>query len=573
MKEKEWMRFFPENARDLVMPQRTIYDSISKICNSRQQAKALYYYGRSITYSELLQRIDRLAEAFYQFGVHKGNIVSVLMPTTPESICILYALNKIGATPNFIDPRMDPERILSAVAGVQSELFVTIDLAYHKVQAIRDRLNVKRIVVSSASYSLPIPLKLIWKIKNRQKIAYSDVVLSWERFLAEAKGDPVPVAPFVEDSVAAIVYTGGTTGNPKGVMLTNDGLNTMADSFVYCGADVNEDDRFLEIMPIFASYGVGCGIHMPLMQGWELVVIPKFTPDKLGALIKRYKPNHMMAVPSFYEMAMNSKELRNADLSFLKTTGCGGETMNDALESQFNAFLKAHGGKYSLSQGYGMSEMSGAATCCFSAVYKDGSAGIPLLATTIGIFDPETGEEKKIGEQGEICATGRNMMLGYYCNEEETKAIVRTHADGKKWVHSGDIGYMDEDGFVFICGRIKQIIIKFDGHKVFPVSLESVINKNTTVKECAVIGISDPNHAQGEVPIGIVEVNQEVMLERKITTEDLRRELLTYCNEVCEERGKPADIVFISEMLYTGLNKHDYRRLKEKYKNHIIQKY
>ena len=205
----------------------------------------------------------------------------------------------------------------------------------------------------------------------------------------------------------------------------------------------------------------------------------------------------MMAVPSFYEIAMRSKELKNADLSFLKTTGCGGETMNVELENRFNAFLREHGSRYPLSQGYGMSEMSGAATCCFSSVYKDGSAGIPLLASTIGIFDPETGEEKSLGEQGEICATGRNMMLCYYNNKEETENVIRVHKDGKKWIHSGDIGYMDEDGFVFVSGRIKQIIIKFDGHNVLPINLESIINKNDAVAECAVIGIPDPHHAQG----------------------------------------------------------------------------
>ena len=565
--QKPWLKHYPPKSRDEPMEYCTIYDALCKACSEHPEAKALYYYGTSITYDALRRRIDRLADAFYGVGVREGEMVSLLMPTTPESICSMYALNKLGATPNFIDPRMDPERILDAVSGVKSKLFVTMDFAFPKVKAIRDRLDVGKIVVSSASTTLPLPMKLLWHLKVKSPdIPYGGDVLRWMELLACGKNVSAEKVPYRENSVAAITYTGGTTGTPKGVLLTNDGLNTMAQSFVLSGVDAQVGERFLEIMPIFASYGVGCGVHMPLSMGFELVVIPKFTPPELGKLIRKYKPGHMMAVPSFYEQVMHSKDLWDVDLSRLKTTGCGGETMNDGLEARFNAFLKEHGGKYPLSQGYGMSEMSGAATCCFSAVYKDSSAGIPLLATTVGIFDPETGEELGYGQQGEICMTGRNMMLGYYNNEEETAQVMRRHADGTVWIHSGDIGYMDEDGFIFIKGRIKQIIIKFDGHKVFPVTLEAVINRHKAVAECAVVGIPDPDHVQGEVPLGIVKLK-----DGGAETETLRRELLTMCDELCEERGRPADIVFVPNLLYTALGKHDYRALTAQLHDHVIQ--
>ena len=552
------------------MKHQTLYEAFSDSCDKHPESKAIYYYGTSITYRALKARIDRLADAFRGIGVREGETVSFLMPTTPESICCLYALSKIGATPNFIDPRMDPERILSAVSDVQSALFVTMDFVFPKVQAIRNRLNVGKIVVSSVSTTLPLPLKILWRLKQKpQNIPYDRITISWEDFLRFGEYMTARQVPFKENSVAAITYTGGTTGTPKGVMLTDDGLNTMAQSFLLSGVDANVGDRFLEIMPIFASYGVGCGVHMPLSMGFELVVIPKFTPPELGKLIRKYKPGHMMAVPSFYEQVMHSKALRHVKLSFLKTTGCGGETMNDGLEARFNAFLKEHGGKYPLSQGYGMSEMSGAATCCFSAIYKDSSAGIPLLATTVGIFDPETGEELDYGMQGEICMTGRNMMLGYYNNNEETAQIMRRHADGTVWIHSGDIGYMDTDGFIFIKGRIKQIIIKFDGHKVFPITLEAVINRHEAVAECAVVGIPDPDHAQGEVPLGIVKLKESV--EKPPDEKSLRLELLRMCDDICEERGRPADIVFVPDLLYTPIGKHDYRALTERFHDFLIR--
>lgn len=216
-----------------------------------------------------------------------------------------------------------------------------------------------------------------------------------------------------------------------------------------------------------------------------------------------------------------------------------------------------------------MSEMSGAVTCCFETHYKDGSAGIPLIASIVGVFDPETNEEKGYNEQGEICMRGRNMMLGYYNNESETNYIMRKHADGNVWIHSGDIGHIDEDGFVFIDGRIKQIIIKFDGHKVFPVSIESIINRHKAVGECAAVGIPDPDHAMGEVPLGIVELKST--LDENVDREQIRKEIIAMCKELCEERGRPADIVFIPQMLHTGLNKIDYRRLAEQYHDHVIK--
>jgi long-chain acyl-CoA synthetase len=406
--------------------------------------------------------------------------------------------------------------------------------------------------------------------KNKPKVPFGDKILSWKTLLSRSGGHIVPEIPFREGSVAAITYTGGTTGTPKGVMLTNDGLNAMAESFALADVDRQPGDRFLEIMPIFAAYGVGCGIHMPLVMNFEDVIVPKFTPDELGDLIRKYRPNHMMGVPAFYEKIMHSKALWDFDLNFLRTTGCGGDTMNPGLEARFNKFLKEHNGKYCLSQGYGMSEMSGAATCCYSHVYKDDSSGIPLLCNTVGIFDPETGEELEYYQEGEICMTGRGMMKGYFNMPEETNHIIRRHADGKLWIHSGDIGYLDDDGFVYIKGRIKQIIIKFDGHKVFPVQVEGIISRHKAVGACAVVGIPDPDHGQGQVPLGIVELKGT--LPEDVDKDAVRQEIMDLCNDLCEERGKPADIVFIERMPHTALNKHDYRRLTAMYCDYQIRK-
>ena len=569
--EKVWLKYLPEECRNAVIPEQTIYDYIKEVCQSRPNGKAIYYYGTSVTYGEMLKKIDQAAEAYYALGVREGDYVSFLTVTLPEAIYSMYGLNKIGAVGNFIDPRMDVQRILDAIEGVKSKVLVTIDLAWPKVAWLRDKLKQDYIVSISANDSLSLIAKAYRALttKDKPQVPYDGkTVLRWKDLMAQGKGGAKQV-PFKKDSVATITYTGGTTGTPKGVMLTNDGMNCMAQSFAFSGVDYQHGERFLEIMPIFASYGVGCGIHMPFAMRQENVIIPKFTPDELGALIKKYRPNHMMGVPSFYERIMHSKDLWDMDLSFLKTTGCGGDTMNPGLEERFNKFMKEKGGLYNLSQGYGLSEMTGAATCCYSHVYKDDSSGIPLFCNSVGIFDPETGEELDYGKEGEVCLTGRGMMLGYHNNPEETDKIIRTHADGTKWIHSGDIGYMDEDGFLYIRGRIKQIIIKFDGHKVFPVQIEGIINRHKAVAACTVVGIQDPDHAQGSVPLGVVELKKDIPAEQK---ETIRKEILQMCDELLEERGKPSDVTFIDEMLHTALAKHDYRALTEMFKDHVIRK-
>lgn len=570
-KEKVWLKYLPEASRNAEIPEQTIYEFIKEVCQSRPDGKAIFYYGTSVTYGEMLKKIDQAAEAYYAMGVREGDYVSFLTVTLPEAIYSMYGLNKIGAVGNFIDPRMDIQRIQDAIQGVKSKVLVTIDLAWPKVEWLRDALKQDYIITVSPNDSLPLVAKAYRALttKDKPQVPYDKKsVLRWKELMARGKGGAKQV-PYKKDSVATITYTGGTTGTPKGVMLTNDGMNCMAQSFALSGVDYEPGERFLEIMPIFASYGVGCGIHMPFAMRQENVVIPKFTPDELGALIKKYRPNHMMGVPSFYERIMHSKDLWDFDLSFLKTTGCGGDTMNPGLEERFNRFMKEKGGLYCLSQGYGMSEMTGAATCCYSHVYKDDSSGIPLYCNSIGIFDPETGEELDYGQEGEICMTGRGMMLGYHGLPEETAKVIRVHADGTKWVHSGDIGYLDEDGFVYIRGRIKQIIIKFDGHKVFPVQIEGVINRHKEVAACTVVGIQDPDHAQGQVPLGVVELKKGISDERK---ETIRKEILQMCDELLEERGKPSDVTFIGEMLHTALAKHDYRALTEMFKDYVIRK-
>ncbi len=554
------MKYY-DGARSYEAPKQTIYSYLVESNKDRIDQTAVYYYGSRISYGRLFERIEECARAFAAMGVKQGDMVSMISASTPESIITLYALNKLGAAVNAIDPRMDTESIKRMIKGSGSELLVALDLVFSKIKPIVEELRQRRIIIQSAFSSMPVIKRAALKVRFRFKIPFGESVISWKDFIAGGRGVEAVEAPYCGDATVAVTYTGGTTGFPKGVMLTNDSMNAVAFNFFDAGIVYQKGQRFLGIMPIFSSYGMVCGLHMPLVVGLELAVIPRFVPAMMGALVKKYRPEHMISTPAFYEILMNSKEMKGFDLSFMQTMGSGGDTMNAGLEAKLEGFMKEHNIRYPLAQGYGMSELSAAASFCVNDRYKKGSVGIPALTTTVGIFDYETGEELGYCEVGEICVTGPSMMKGYFLSPEETANVMKKHDDGRVWIHSGDSGYMDEDGFIFVKGRYKRMITRFDGHKVFPVNIESLINEIPFVKNCVVVGVDDMDRAQGQYPMAIVELKKGVD-ERAAT-----QEIFDKCNARLEERGKPVGVIAIDRIPLTGMGKNDYKSLEALYKS------
>ena len=572
--ERPWRKFYTEEQLNAEFPDFSLYAYLKKNVSIKPERPALLYYGTKFNYTELLAAVDKTADAYAALGVKAGDIVSFLSVTTPEIVLSLYALNKLGAVSNFIDPRMDVGRIVSSVAGTNSKLLVALDITWPKVEKALPDTGVEKVIIQSPTTYLPTALRVLKNLKDKKTmpdIPYGETVWKWDQFLKGAANAHAEEYTFAPNEMAVITYTSGTTATPKGVMITNEGMNAVADSFWRLTVRWRSDGgRFLDIMPVFASYGVVCGIHLPMAAMLENVVIPKLDPDKLGSLVSKYKPTGMMGVPAYYEKMIHSKEMQNEDMSYMWCAGCGGDRINIELQNQIDDFLKSHNANHPLSQGYGMSELSSAAICCFKDYTKPDSAGMPMLCTVAGIFDPDTMEEKTYYEEGEICVTGISMMKGYYNNPAETEHVMRLHDDGKVWVHTGDVGYMDEDGFIFIRGRIKQMIIRFDGHKLHPLTIEKVINEHPAVAMCAVVGVPDPDHKQGHVPLGVIELRDKSVSDEEKAK--LRTEILELCDKELEERGRPADVTFIDELPRTSMGKHDYRALEKQYKDHVFVK-
>lgn len=559
--EKVWMKYYSEEAQNVKLPKLKAFDYVLELNKYRLNEPALHYYGADISFKDLRRRVDAAARSFTALGVKEGDIVSFLSASIPETIACVYALNKIGAAANTIDPRLDVKTIKKMIIESGSKILIVIDIAFPKVKVMMEEIGQELIVVQSAYTSLPTFKRLVKSLSKGPKIEYSKKVIRWADFIVKGIGTRYSEAPYEGDRLVAITYTGGTTGTPKGVMLTNDSMNSVALNFIYCDVHRQYGDRFLGIIPIFAAYGMVCGLHMPLCMGMTLVPVPKFIPSSIGKLVRTYRPNHIISTPVFIELLINSAEVQDMDLSFLYTLACGGDSMNEGLERKLNEFRKEHGMKFPLAQGYGMSELSAAATFCVNRVYKEGSVGVPSLNVNVGIFDPETGAELGYKEIGEVCVTGDSMMKGYFNKPEETAYVMRKHDDGQVWIHSGDLGYMDEEGFLYIKGRIKRMITRFDGHKVFPINLESMITELPDVHNCAVVGTDDMEHSQGQYPMALVEVIKGA------DAKAVCKKIFDYCNENAEERGRPVAVVPVDKLPLTPMGKVDNKLLEAQYKD------
>lgn len=560
--DKPWLKYYSEEALNAKLPACTIYDYLYESNKDYRGRTALNYFGRKITYGELFENIEKAARALKQNGVGKGSIVTVLMPTLPETVYLFYALGKIGAIGNMVDPRTSAEGIRDYIQEVGSELLIAVDVVLPKTADILSKTTIKKVLVISPADSLPPVLRTLYKMKQGKRPKLNGACISWKSFIAEgAAYTGTTSAGYEKNRPVVIVHTGGTTGRPKGVMLTNDNLNISAFQCQISGIDMQREHTWLNIMPPFIAYGVGNGLHLPLSIGMETILIPQFDPHKFDDLLLKYKPNHMTGVPSHYGTIINSKKMKGQDLSYIIAPTVGGDAMDTELERKTNQFLAEHHCQYFVTKGYGMTEVAACVTVCISNDCNQiGSVGIPLTHTTVSIFDLDTGTELTYNQQGEVCITGPNTMLGYYKNPKATAEIIVRHKDGLDWVHSGDIGYMTEDGMLFIVDRIKRMIVRHDGFKVFPSMIEKTIASHEAVQSCCVVGIPDKEHSQGKLPAVHV-----VLAPAFSGQEDaVRQQLAVLCQKELPEYAQPVDYVFRDSLPLTSIGKVDYRALEEK---------
>lgn len=575
-KDKPWLKYYSEEAIHAPLPECSVYEYLWEHNKNHLDDVALNYFDRKITYGELFENIERAAKAFVALGVEQGEIVVMATVTTPETIYAFYGLNRISAVANMVDPRTSVEGIREYVAEVKARRVLTIDVAYPKIEkAIAHEAQVEQVIVVSPADSLLQPKKMLFLANAycRGKVPrLSRKCIRWGQFLDKGSSKEWRVEIGEQgtktkdqrpgDACCVIVHTGGTTGMPKGVMLSNQNLNVMALQYRMLGVEFTREQNFLNIMPPFIAYGIVLGIHMPLVLGLNDVLIPQFDPERFADLIRKYRPAHLLGVPTHFDKLRTSLKMKKYSLDFFQSAGAGGDAITETFEREINQFLREHDSQYDIAKGYGMTEISSAATACRGTVNKFQSVGVPHVKTTVSIFEPGTDEELPYGSHGEICMTAPTVMLGYYGKERETEEVLQMHHDGKRWIHSGDLGYMDKDGFVFVEGRIKRLIIRYDGFKVFPSLIENAVMELGIIKECCVVGKRDREHAQGMLPIIYAVKKDDCLSVGKVTDEEMVDKVFNICKEKLPEYAQPAECRFIDELPLTPVGKVDYRRLE-----------
>lgn len=553
--DRLWLKYYSEEAKEAKIPECTIYDYLWESNREHLENVALNYFGYKIPYRKMFEEINKVAQAFANLGIKEGDTIIIAAVTIPEVIYVFYALNQLGAISNMVDPRTSERGIQKYILESKARYILTLDVLAEKIQGAISDTSIEKIITVSATNSFVGVRGIIFGMVNTKSNNVKNV-LPWKKFI-NSRNKGVDKPSYRKNKCCVIVHTGGTTGSPKGVMLTDDNLNAMVINAKASEGDYEIGNKFLNIMPPFIAYGLVNGIHMILSCGMENILIPQFNPDKFDKLLIKYHPTHILGVPTHYAKLFESKRLKNKDLSFLKIVGVGGDSLSVEMEKRIEEYLHMHGANITVATGYGMTEVSAAACGFHKNAYKVGSVGIPFLNTIIRITNIETLEEQSYNEQGEIWISSPTAMLGYDNNEEETKRVVYTDANGVKWIRSGDIGHMDEQGFLYIDGRIKRIIIRHDGFKVFPTQIENVIATCPEVKTCCAIGRADKDHSQGKLPVVYITLSREKKDKMK-----LKEELNSLCKQMLPEYMQPIDFVFIDKMPLTANGKVDFHELE-----------
>lgn len=554
--DKPWLKYYAhEIIRDNV-PDVTIYDFLYLNNNAYQDSIAIKYLGSNIKYKVVFEKIEQCAKALVAIGCKKGDIITIAMPSMPEAVYAIYACSYLGLVANIIHPLASQSEIIFYLNEVKSEVIIMFSGTYELVKKSLDKTFVKTAIVVSPVESAPIFIKSIYRLKNKAK--YEDCVINWKTFISNGKNTQLPAKNINSSEPVVISHTGGTTGEPKGVVLSN---NNLVSEVWQIGSTMKggRGTTMLTVLPPFVNYSLTNCILEPLSLGISIVLIPNYEPERICEYIKKYKPEHINSIPPYWEALINLEEAKNMDFSFIINAFYGGEKMADENVEKVNALLSKGGARISLMSGYGMTELVSAATATYADCCSKGSAGIPLVKVECKIVDTDDGKEKQYGEEGEICFSGPTLMLGYYKNDEATNEIIKIHEDGTRWLHTGDIGYIDKAGEIFITGRIKRIFITKgeDGiaTKMFPDRVEKVLMENVSIEECCVVNKEDEVRVNVAIAFVKMKKGKSIDVERESIIEHLEKRLPSYMI--------PVSIIEIDEIPRTTRGKTDYRKVKE----------
>ena len=555
-----WLDNYGDVPKTLDYFDGTMWEMVERAANERPAHIAYDFMGKSTTYARFKANVHACAKALRAAGVKPGDRVTVCMPNCPQAVVMFYAINLMGGISNMVHPLSSQNEILFYLNVSKSVCALTLDQFYPKFEAIRkDAPALKTLVIAAVKDELKPLLKLGYSLtegKKLPKLPRGGEYVTWKDFIAAGKGYAGEyICRKDKNDPAVILYSGGTTGTTKGILLSNLNLNALSAQVISANPIYDKDDKILAVMPIFHGFGLGVSIHTFLSNCGRCVLVPRFTPKTYAHDILKNRCNFIAGVPTLYEALLRQPEMKNADLSCLKGVFSGGDTLTAELKKRFDKFLKDHNANVVVREGYGTTECVTASCLTPLHLYKEGSIGQPFADTYYKIVQVGTNIEVPYGEEGEICISGPTVMLGYLDNPEETANTLRLHGDGRTWLHTGDLGIMDEDGFIYFRQRIKRMIIT-SGYNVYPSQLENVLEGCEAVQLACVIGVPDPYKMQ--------KIKAFVVLKEGYpANDDTRETILDYCKKNIAKYAMPYEIEFRESLPTTLVGKVAYRVLEE----------
>ncbi len=548
--EKTWLKHYGDMPEHEEYLEGSIYDMFEQVAKKYPKLPALEFFDVEYTFEQFDKKVNIVAKALKRLGVVEDESVTICMPNIPEAIFIIYAVNKIGAVCNVIHPLNDAAEIKNAVDITESSLIFTTDASYQTVKTV----GVEKVVVVDVSTSMKPLLKMAYNLKSRKQMKYESSAIKWKDFIAGLDGT-LPTVKRSKDAPAVLIYSGGTTGKSKGIVLSNLCFNALATQCYSVCPEARPGASMLSALPIFHGFGLCVAIHAPMMLGMKCILVPKIDVKKLNETIQKKKPTIVPAVPTMLKAITNNKKLGPDSFKSVKVILSGGDYLPTDLKEKVLEYFRDCGSSTHIRIGYGLSEATAFFTATAYGAEDIDNIGIPNPDTVIRVCNPETNEVLPDGEIGEICVNGPTVMLGYVNEKEETENTLRIHEDGTQWLHTGDLGYMD-DGVLHFTSRLKRMIIS-NGYNIYPTELENIINKCKYVASSVVVGIKDK--VRQEAPKAVIVLKNGVQ-----RTAEIEKEIKDFCKEHIAKNAQLKEIEYTDALPTTKIGKINYRKFERK---------
>lgn len=554
-----WVDSLGDLPHHLEYPDCSMISLIEKRAQENPDLDAYIFFGKKTSYGRMMDDINQCAKGLKAIGVKKGDRVTVALPNCPQGVTIFYAINMIGAVASMIHPLSSEKEIEFFINDSKSVMAITLDQFYGKFDAIRKNVCIRNLVITSIKDVVSLPVKIGYNLtedRKHDKVPKDADIILWNDLMGKGR---TYVGEYRDENDAGdasvVLYSGGTTGLNKGILLSSYNFNALAMQTAGVNPNYKVGDRMLTVMPIFHGFGLGISVHTILVHGGCCILVPRFTPQSYAKLMMKYKCNYIAGVPALFEALIRMPKMENVDLSFLKGMFSGGDSLSIELKKKVDNYLYEHNSSIQVREGYGTTECVTAS--CLTPIHTavEGSIGLPMPDMFYKIVEPGTENELPYGETGEICLAGPTVMLGYLDQPEETANTLRIHADGMTWVHTGDLGSMDDRGFVYFKQRLKRMIIT-NGYNVYPSQLENAFDAHEKVHMSCIIGVPDPIKKQ--------KVKAFIMLKPGIKpSDDVKSELMEYAKKNISKYALPYDIEFREDLPKTLVGKVAYRKLEE----------